>query len=176
MKNKKGIQLGNAAGAVLALILVALLVIVAIFIFSNFSTITLSPGASLTKVNDSSTANVNELGSSFTFANTLISPTCAFTQCVNASDGKVIPASNWTATNCNVAYVGVNPDPYNNTLWKCSYSASYTARTGASNASDSLITNFSGYPALVGLVGTVIFLGLVIGVLILSFAFGRRKA
>ena len=124
MKNKKGIQLGNAAGAVLALILVALLVIVAIFIFSNFSTITLSPGASLTKVNDSSTANVNELGSSFTFANTLISPTCAFTQCVNASDGKVIPASNWTATNCNVAYVGVNPDPYNNTLWKCSYSAS----------------------------------------------------
>ena len=51
---------------------------------------------------------------------------------------------------------------------------SFTANTAAANATNSMITQFATYPALVGLVGTVIFLGLVIGVLVASFAFGRK--
>jgi len=34
---------------------------------------------------------------------------------------------------------------------------------------------FGNYTSLIGLVGTIIFLGLVIGVLVASFAFGGRK-
>ena len=89
-KQKKGIQLNEAFGAVLTLVLVAVLVIIAIYLFSA-------------------------LGSSFT---------------VNSS---------------------------------------------AYNATNTMITQFSAYPALVGLVGTIIFLGIVIGVLVASFAFGGRK-
>jgi len=37
-----------------------------------------------------------------------------------------------------------------------------------------MITQFGTYPALVGLVGTIVFLGLVIGVLVASFVFGGR--
>lgn len=88
-KQKKGIQLNNAFGAVLTLVLLAVLVIIAIYLFTS-------------------------LGSNF------------------------------------------------------------TANTGASNATNTMITQFGTYPALVGLVGTIIFLGIVIGVLVGSFAFGGR--
>jgi uncharacterized membrane protein len=89
MKSKKGIALNQAFGAVLALVLVAVLVIVAIYLFANLQT---------------------------TF------------------------------------------DPS---------SAAY-------NASGAMITQFGNYPTLVGLVGTIIFLGLVIGVLVASFVFGGK--
>ena len=89
-KNKKGIALSQAFGAVLALVLVATLVIVAIYLFTT-------------------------LGSSF------------------------------------------------------------TAASAAANATNTMVTQFGNYPTLVGLVGTIIFLALVIGVLVTAFAFGGRK-
>ena len=45
----------------------------------------------------------------------------------------------------------------------------------ASIATGLMITQFGTYPALVGLVGTIIFLGIVIGVLVASFAFGGGR-
>ncbi len=50
----------------------------------------------------------------------------------------------------------------------------FTAASAEKNATDELITQFGTYPVLVGLVGTIIFLGLVIGVLVASFVFGGR--
>ena len=52
--------------------------------------------------------------------------------------------------------------------------ASFTADSAADNATSDMITQFGTYPALVGLVGTIVFLGLVIGVLVASFIFGGR--
>ena len=89
-KHKKGIMLNQAFGAVLTLVLVAVLVIIAIYLFTT-------------------------LGSSF------------------------------------------------------------TAGSSAANATTTMVTQFATYPALVGLVGTIIFLALVIGVLVASFAFGGKK-
>lgn len=53
---------------------------------------------------------------------------------------------------------------------------SFTAESAADNATDAMITQFATYPALVGLVGTIVFLGLVIGVLVASFVFGGRRS
>lgn len=89
-KSKKGIQLNQAFGAILTLVLVAVLVIIAIYLF-------------------------NALG------------------------------------------------------------ASFTAGSSEKNATGVMITQFATYPALVGLVGTIIFLGIVIGVLVASFVFGGRN-
>jgi hypothetical protein len=90
MKGKKGIMLSQAFGAVLTLVLVAVLVIVAIYLFSNLKN-------------------------------------------------------------------------------------TFTASTAEANATATMITQFGNYPTLVGLVGTIIFLGVVIGVLVGSFAFGGKK-
>ncbi len=51
---------------------------------------------------------------------------------------------------------------------------SFTDNTAESNATEAMITQFANYPALIGLVGTIVFLGLVIGVLVASFVFGGR--
>jgi hypothetical protein len=88
-KSKKGIQLNQAFGAVLALVLVAVLVIIAIYLFTSLG-------------------------------------------------------------------------------------ASFSTGSAALNATNTMITQFGAYPALVGLVGTIIFLGIVIGVLVASFVFGGR--
>lgn len=46
---------------------------------------------------------------------------------------------------------------------------------GAScDATQAMIVQFATYPALIGLVGTIIFLGIVIGVLVASFVFGGK--
>ncbi len=89
MQSKKGIQLSQAFGAVLAVVLIAVLVIIAIFLFEALSD-------------------------------------------------------------------------------------SFTANTSSDNATNDMIDQFATYPALVGLVGTIVFLGLVIGVLVASFIFGGR--
>ena len=54
-------------------------------------------------------------------------------------------------------------------------SASFTPNSAEANASDDLVTEFGNYTSLIGLVGTIIFWGLVIGVLVASFAFGGRR-
>ena len=51
----------------------------------------------------------------------------------------------------------------------------FTDASAEKNATDVMITQFGNYPALVGLVGTIIFLGLVIGVLVASFVFGGKR-
>ena len=53
-------------------------------------------------------------------------------------------------------------------------SASFDAGSAERNASDEMVDEFGNYPTLIGLVGTIIFLGLVIGVLVASFVFGGR--
>jgi NADH:ubiquinone oxidoreductase subunit 6 (subunit J) len=90
MKSKKGIMLNQAFGAVLTLVLVAVLVIIAIYLFQTLGT-------------------------------------------------------------------------------------NFTAGTAAANATGVMITQFGNYPALVGLVGTIIFLALVIGVLVASFVFSGKR-
>ncbi len=54
-------------------------------------------------------------------------------------------------------------------------SATFTAGSAEANASNDLIVQFGTFTPLVGLIGTVIFLGIVIGVLVSSFAFGGRS-
>lgn len=61
-------------------------------------------------------------------------------------------------------------------IWaEMTVSWTYIVTSSASSASNSMINQFATYPALIGLVGTIIFLGLVIGILVVSFVFGGRK-
>lgn len=53
--------------------------------------------------------------------------------------------------------------------------SSFTAGSAATNATNTMVTQFGNYPTLVGLVGTIIFLALVIGVLVSAFAFGGGR-
>jgi len=174
-QNKKGIGLNQAVVSVITLVLVAVLVIVALYLFGSLGSSMMTPNTALKVNNETATGVITEIPRSF--ASNYLAPACTTFQCYNQTGNKIIPPANYTATGCSVAYTGATDDMgFNNTIWKCDYQLSYTAPTSASNATNVMITNFSAYPALVGLIGTVIFLGLVIGILVMSFMFKENKA
>ncbi len=171
IKNKKGIQLNQAFGAILALVLVAVLVIVGIILFVSLIS---GPFANV--------ASVTTIGESFTpsGAGVLVNNAsrCSFgsfslVTALNSS-GFAILASNYTTTSAGLVTNLSELTNQSATPWTINYT--YTWGSEACTASQAMITQFGTYPVLVGLVGTIIFLGIVLGVLMASFVFGRGKA
>ena len=174
MEHKKGIQLSQAFGAVLTLVLVAVLVIIAIVIFVSLATsfagtstvsvtnesITM-PGTGIVAVDNADTCSFGGFGS-----------TVAINKTVDSSGGP----DNVTLVLSTDYQVFANGSIGNITTWNESV-ISYTNTFGsaACDASEDMVTEFGNYTSLVGLVGTIIFLGLVIGILVTAFAFGGRR-
>ncbi len=167
LNRKKGIQISNAFGAVLAVVLVAVLVIIAIFLFSVLST-----GFTV-----NTTAVVNEKGwingSLYAVDNV---EDCNFQNLVvasatNGSGETILAATNYTVDSAAGTVLNTSFTQWHNVTFNYSYGSSGAACT----ASDDMVTQFATYPALVGLVGTIVFLGLVIGILVASFVFGGRR-
>ncbi len=166
MIKKKGIQLNQAFGAVLAVVLIAVLVIIAIFLFEALNTGFIN---TTTIVANESGAYINETGYTLDTITACNWQSASITSAVNATDGTTILSGNYTLSSTGVLTNA-------STLNYADVNLAYTYVWGgeACTASDAMITQFATYPALVGLVGTIVFLGLVIGVLVGSFVFGGR--
>ena len=166
---KKGIELNQAFGAVLVVVLIAVLVIVAIFLFDVLGDTFVNQAQSAS--NESATAN------NVTNITLGAATSCNFQSDVtggdvyNATNEVIVGSGNYTiSSNGNMILL----DPlYNSDALLVSYT--YTDGGEACNATDSLITQFAAYPALIGLVGTIVFLGLIIGILVVAFVFGGKK-
>lgn len=173
-KSKKGIQLGEAFTAVMMIVIVALLVIVSLVIFTSMNTATLATGTSATVVNES-IGYATTAGVTLTTGNSQVDGVCGtITSISNKTNGVGIGLGNISQTGCIVKNTTNEYLIYSGT-WLYSYPYTFSNATSASTAATTMQTNFSGYPALIGLVGTIIFLALVVGVLIASFAFGSKK-
>ena len=173
IQSKKGIQLGQAFGAVLTLVIVAILVIVSIYLFTSLTTSMVVPGTTGAAVNES-LARPTTAGITLATGSGLRNGACGtITAVYNTTNGGAISSGNYTQVGCLVT--NKTSDALLGATWKYNYPYTYDASTSASNASDTMITQFVAYPALVGLVGTIIFLGIVIGVLVASFVFGGKK-
>lgn len=171
MKNKKGIQLNEAFGAVLAVVLVAVLVIVAIFMFETIGT---SFSLQTVTFANQSFSDVNNVTATFS-GNISECNFQAFTVSLALdSSADIITTSNYTVAATNGSILGTPTMllALNGTDWDIT--GSYKWGGEACTATDAMTTQFGTYPALVGLVGTIVFLGLVIGVLVASFIFGRK--
>ncbi len=177
LENKKGIALNQAFGAILAVVLIGVLVIVAILIF-------VSLGNTFTNL-DTTGANAETLDASATVF-VAQSPTGNSTLCsygsfvvvsaLNDSDKTAIAAPNFTTTSSgSILFTSdAAADAHlNGTTWEVNYTANWGGNSCV--AANDLVTQFATYPRLVGLVGTIIFLGIVIGVLVSSFVIGRRS-
>lgn len=169
MKTKKGIQLSQAFGAVLTLVLVATLVIIAIVIFVQLSSS--FAGTSTTSVINESVALSVVTGSGTVAGAAACEFSTAAIGTVYNDSGELLTITTdytvvaTTGAITNVTQIdsplGVNYD--------------YVWGSDACTASDNMTTEFGNYTSLIGLVGTIIFLGLVIGILVTAFAFGGRR-
>ena len=173
LKSKKGIALNQAFGAILVLVLVSVLVIVAILLFSN-----LISGVFTGLSGTQETVTDESLTPTFAGAAVANSTACGFAafSIVTAtnSSGTLITSGNYT-TSASAGTV-VNTTSLTGTMvapWLLNYT--HTSGGPACVATQGMITQFATYPALIGLVGTIIFLGLVIGVLVASFVFGGKQ-
>ena len=173
IQNKKGIQLNEAVGAVLTITIVTLLIIVAIVLFTNFNTSLDTDNTAAISTNESLAKPITG-GITLAVGNNAKNGVCgAVTAINNGTTGNiVIQIANITQVGCKV--YNTTENDFMSTTIRYTYPYTYSTETSSSNASTTMITQFSSYPALVGLVGTIIFLGLVIGVLVASFAFGSR--
>lgn len=176
MKSKKSIQLSQAFGAVLTLVLVAVLVIVAIVIFVQLAAS--FAGTTSVTINNETLTAVTEAGVAITGATLCQFNDFSVTEIYNETENAIVPTNNYTvdASAGTVTYsggAGAGALLYNNTDWDVT--GTYTWGSGACDASESMTTEFGNYTSLIGLVGTIIFLGLVIGILVTAFAFGGRR-
>lgn len=169
MKNKKGIQLNQAFPAVLTLVLVSVLVIVAIVIFVSLQT-SFAGTTVVTTTGDIITAT--DAGTAVSNATLCSFGDFVITTATNSTGG-LISSGNYSTTAGGLVsnlttQVGATVAP-----WTLNYTGTYGSE--ACTASQNTVTEFGNYTSLIGLVGTIIFLGLVIGVLISAFAFGGRR-
>jgi len=172
---KRGIALNQAFGAVLTLVLVATLIVIAIYLFVTLSA-TFVDLESETTLNET-IGPVTEVGVA----------TANHTKCnfedftvlsvANATSGTVITTANYSADSATgvLVYTGEadNLEGFNNSNWNITYTYNWGGES--CEAADEMVENFSDFPVLIGLVGTIIFLGLVIGILVAAFVFGGRK-
>jgi len=169
MERKKGIQLSQAFGAVLTLVLVAVLVIIAIVLFVTLST-SFEGTSALSEINES----VDMTNGANSVANATL---CGFgdfaiSQVYNGTgDGDILLTSdNYSTT---AAGLIINTSEGESQAWAVTWTGTWGS--DACTSSDNMTTEFANYTSLIGLVGTIIFLGLVIGILVVSFAFGERN-
>ena len=176
IQTKKGIPLNQAFGAVLMLVLIGVLVIIAIFIFVNLGATFNTTAAST--INESR-AWLNISGYTLSATSNVSFNTPVITAIWSNTAGQALGYNFSIAlANATVSSVGVvtNATTVFNASLLDNVSISYTYLWGGQEgiATNTMIVQFGTYPVLVGLVGTIIFLGLVIGVLVASFVFGGR--
>jgi hypothetical protein len=165
MNQKKGIPLQSAFSAVLIVLLIGVLVIVGIVLYQSLATAA-TPTTS-TVLNEAATMTGP---GNYTLSN---STDCGFTSAsiinVTNSTGTLIAPGNYTFYSNGL--IANKTNTFAGT-WKISYLA--TDGGSVCTASNNMVAQFAGYVVLVGLVGTIIFLGIVIGVLVASFASGGK--
>ena len=167
LERKKGIQLNEAFGAVLTLVLVAVLVIIAIVIFVNLSE-SFEGTSDLSEVND--TVDMSSGANSVGNATMCGFGDFAVSQVFNETGGQELESGNYTTTSAGLI---TNTTSDHSNSWKVTWTGTWGSE--ACSASEDSVTEFSNYTSLIGLVGTIIFLGLVIGILVIAFAFGGKK-
>jgi len=170
MQRKKGIQLNQAFGAVLTLVLVSVLIIIAIVIFVSLTTSfegivsNTATGESITPTDAGVT--VAAVGTNCSFGDFVL-----VTANNATADGLSIASGNWSSTSAGV--VTNLTSEFSDSAWVINYT--HTWGSSACTAADNMTDEFGNYTSLIGLVGTIIFLGLVIGILVTAFAFGGRR-
>jgi hypothetical protein len=162
IKNKKGIQLNEAFVSILTLVLIAVLVIVALYLFGALGST--FPSSTTYSVANESGGYINTTG--YQLSEYATDRTLSNVVVIDTDDNSTVASNLYTV---NGTWYIFNATETTLTQIAISYDYSTGTDSAAYNATNDTVDQFATYPALIGLVGTIIFLGIVIGVLVSSF-------
>ena len=153
-------------GFILAIILVGLTLVIGIYVADTMQDSFRTTGTSNNYVNET-TAAVTDAGISLAAASELASSCSSTAICVNATDDMLIPAGNYTiSSGCLLTYIGLeDTSGFNNSVWDCSYSYTFTNDSTSSTASGNLVTSLAGGNSWITILVVVGFAVIVLGML-----------
>jgi len=155
---------------IISVVIIGVILVIGIFIAASIQDATRT-------ANTAGSAN-NETLTTVTEAGEYLTPfsyndvVCTLLIVTNASDGTVIPSSNYTQSNCNLMNAAT-ATTFNNTDWNVSYTYTYSADSNTSVAAGDLVTALSGGSAWVTIVIVVGFATIVLGML--TQGLGRKR-
>ena len=168
--SKKG-QLNLLAPAVLALVFAAIILTIGLVINQEIRDTDIVSQDVTGSASNETLATVTEAGEDFANVG-LPAVTCSISVVHNATDGVVIPATNYTQTNCNLASNTDTDINFNNTNWNVTYTYAYGG--SAFTASNDTVVGLGTFADFWGIIVLAIIAVVVIGLLLTVF--GGRKA
>jgi len=170
-KNKRA-QLQELSTAIILIVISVILLVLGLVIVQEIRDSDL-----VTVVNSQSFANetlstVTETGEN-TVCATRPAPVCSFSTITNTTSGAVIPASNYTISNCNIAFTSGNSLGINNSNWNATYSCSYADE--AYTAGNSSLVGLGDFADFIPIIVIAIVAGIVIAIILGSFISRRRQ-
>ena len=175
MERRKGLELKEGVVGILIFAIIAILIVCFVTIFSNLNSNFDTDNTARTIVNETTSGVVKEAGVLLAGSTYKNFAGCTKGVCINSTDGVVVPSANYTldASTCRVSYSGASAEGgLNNTIWKCTYSFTYSEETASSNATSSFLTTTANILPLAGILLTVILMALIIGTIIV---FGLKQ-
>ena len=162
IKNKKGIQLNEAFVSILTVVLIAVLVIVSLVLFNSLGNT--FDSAVVTSVVYETGGWVNATG--YQFSEYAPGRTLGTVTVIDTDDNSTISSDTYTINGTWYIFNATET-----TLTQVAFTYDYSIGTNSAeyNATQEMVTNFSTFPSLIGLIGTIIFLGIVIGVIVAYF-------
>jgi len=172
MFKEKKAQLGGLYGGILTIVTIGILLAISMYVLSSIGDSTRDKNTAVTVVNETTSAAVDESGIYVT-GGVKTDGLCTIGQITNASTGYGIVSANYTVTNCHIAYSYASPNTFvNNTIWNVSYTYTWSANNTASDATDTLVTQFVTFLPWLGIILLVLAAGVVLFFVIRSFAGG----
>jgi hypothetical protein len=163
--NKKA-QLNGLFVGIVTIVTIGLLLTIMLYVFPTIGDSMRTANTAGTVVNESITGLNSTVGDSLSKA-TLNDVVCTLTGLINKTSSVAIATANATITNC-ILY-GTAAGGYDGANVNVSYSYVYSMDTAASNATDTMITQFVAFLPWLGIILLVLAAGVVLFFVIRSF-------
>jgi uncharacterized integral membrane protein len=177
--NKKGqVGLDTAKAVMFAIFVIGIMAFALIVIIGNANDTSVAQTSSgVFNVRNETLITVTETGEPFIAADAYPDVACSTVfGVINATSGTVIPTTNYTQTNCRIAFTTGNSLGINNSNWNVSYSYTYYLfGTAAGNITGGTVGFFSNTTTWFALLAVVIIILIIAIVIFAVNRFGGNR-
>ncbi|MEX0595686.1 MAG: hypothetical protein WD512_04230 [Candidatus Paceibacterota bacterium] len=163
---KKG-QLAGLSGNILMIVVTVMILVLGLIIIQQMRDLPTLTASESGSANNETLITVAESGENFA-AFSYPASVCSVSAVTNATSGTVIPASNYTLTNCNIRFTSGNSLGFNNSNWNLSYTFTYGG--AAFTSTNTSLIGLGGFADFIPLIVLAVAAAVIIGLILAGFA------